>query len=53
MPESQFWREMNPAKLTALYDAQFGIIREGETDMPRQVPKQEQKQSLREYMRGG
>ena len=53
MPESQFWREMNPAKLTALYDAQFEIIRQDEADMPRQAPKQEQKQSLRDYMRGG
>lgn len=43
---------MNPAKLTALYDAHFDIIREIE-DAPRQERKQEQKKSLREYMRGG
>lgn len=43
---------MNPAKLTALYDAQFHVIREDE-DTPRQERKQEQKKSLREYMRGG
>lgn len=50
MPEPQFWRTMNPAKLTALYDAQFNVGREG---AQRQELKQEQKQSLRDYMRGG
>lgn len=49
MPETQFWRTMNPAKLTALYNAQFGA---GERREPPQREKKP-KQSLRDYMKGG
>ena len=40
---------MNPAKLTALYDAHFGAIEKRIAAERKEKPKQ----SLREYVRGG
>jgi len=50
MPEPLFWRTMNPAKLTALYDSYFNVSRP-EVHPARREEKPQQ--SLRDYMRGG
>lgn len=51
MEESVFWRQMNPARLHALYDAWFGLQAAGSPQQPLPEPPKK-KQSLYEYLSG-
>ena len=47
MPEKIFWREMNPARLHALYSARFRAAEKPAVREAREQP------GLSEYLRGG
>ena len=47
MPEKIFWREMNPARLHALYNARFRAAEKPPVRETREQP------GLSEYLRGG
>lgn len=49
MPEKEFWRTMNPARLHVLFNAWFRPARQTQAPAPQQGPRQ----SLAEYLRGG
>ena len=48
MPEKDFWRTMNPARLHMLFDAWFGRQVAPDTE-----EQKEQKRSLSAYIQGG
>ena len=49
MPERDFWRTMNPARLHTLFNAWFRPARQGPAPEQARQPRQ----SLSEYLRGG